>query len=374
MERIIIAAVLFLCHGFAANGQHLKTKNLIIVTLDGLRWQEIFQGADSAITFNDHYTRDKNIYSQFWHPSAPVRREKLLPFLWKVIGTQGQLYGNRDYKNEVNCANPHWFSYPGYSEILTGMVDRRIRSNDQIENPNYTVLEFIHQQPGFENKVAAFATWEVFPFILREGRSGIPVNAASDLAVGGISEREELLNALQALIQNPHGPRYDAFTFYYAFEFLIRQRPRVMFIGFDETDQHAHAGRYDEYLRAAHRTDEMLSRLWGWLQSQPDYRNKTTLLITTDHGRGKGYRNSWKDHGRLAFGSGQAWFAVVGPDTPARGEMKNENRYFLKQAAKTSASFLGLDYTNVEAVGETIKTMIEPQSSAGSIAGTLREE
>lgn len=373
MGKIIIAISSFLCYSLAANGQDLKTKNLIIVTLDGLRWQEIFKGPDSSIIFNGDYTKDKNILNQFWQPPAVGRREKLLPFFWKVVATQGQLYGNRDYKNEVNCANPHWFSYPGYSEILTGIVDRRIRSNDPIENPNYTVLEFIHQQPGFENKVAAFATWDVFPFILREEKSGIPVNAAKELAAGVISEREDLLNELQPLIQNPHGSRYDAFTFYYAFEFLKRRGPRVLFIGFDETDQHAHAGLYDQYLSSVHRTDEMLSRLWTWLQSQPDYKDQTTLLITTDHGRGKGHRNSWRNHGRLSFGSGQTWFAVIGPDTPALGEMKNANRYFLKQIAKTSAVFLGLDYNNVEPVGETIRTMVKPESLKSFIAETLGE-
>jgi hypothetical protein len=358
MKKIIVVIIVCLGYSVASIGQSPKTKNLIIVTLDGLRWQEIFQGADSAILYNKEYTKDKSIPGQFWHTSPAARREKLLPFFWNVIGTQGQLYGNRDLGNEVNCANPHWFSYPGYSEMLTGLIDRRIRSNDKIENPNYTVLEFIGQQKGFENNVAAFATWDVFPFILREDRTGIPVNAGKELAPANLSEREDLLNEFQALLPNSHGSRYDAFTFYYAFEFLKRERPRVMFIGFDETDQHSHGGRYDDYLNAANRIDEMLSRLWTWLLSQPDYKDQTTILITTDHGRGKGSRNSWKNHGRLAFGSGQVWFAVLGPDTPALGEMKNENRYFLKQVAKTSAALLGLDYYNVEPVGETINSMI----------------
>ena len=372
--RKIIIIIIISCSAFSftLNGQTVKTKNLIVITLDGLRWQEIFHGADSAILFNKNYTKDKNTHNQFWDTSAVSRREKLLPFFWNVIGTQGQLYGNRDYRNMVNCANPHWFSYPGYSEMLTGFIDGKVRSNDKIENPNYTVLEFIAQQQGFENKVAAFATWDVFPCILRESRTGIPVNAGKELAPANVSEREDLLNELQALLPNAHGSRYDAFTFYYAFEFLKRQRPKVMFIGFDETDQHSHAGRYDDYLKSANRIDEMLSRLWTWLQSQPDYKDQTTILITTDHGRGKGHRNSWKNHGRLAFGSGQVWFAALGPDTPAFGEMKNDGRYFLKQIAKTAAAFLGLDYSNVEPVGETVQTMI-PAKRNSFVAGSIYE-
>ena len=96
-------------------------------------------------------------------------------------------------------------------------------------------------------------------------------------------------------------------------EYLKRVRPRVTFIGFDETDHYAHQGRYDEYLRAAHNADQMIAQLWRWLQSQPDYKDQTTLLITTDHGRGRG-RNNWRKHRLLARGSRHIWFAVVGPD------------------------------------------------------------
>ncbi len=131
-----------------------------------------------------------------------------------------------------------------------------------------------------------------------------------------------------------------------------------MFISLDETDQHAHGGRYDEYLKSANKTDKMISNLWDWIQSQGDYKDQTTLIITTDHGRGNGSRNSWKNHGRLSFGSGEIWCAVMGPDTPYLGEMKNEEQYYQKQIAKTAAAFLGIDYYNVKSVGPTIESMI----------------
>jgi 2,3-bisphosphoglycerate-independent phosphoglycerate mutase len=167
---------------------------------------------------------------------------------------------------------------------------------------------------------------------------------------------------------NPYGARYDAFTFYYALEYMKRECPRVVFISFDETDQHGHAGRYDEYLKSANRTDKMIEKLWNWIQSEEEY-GKTTLLITTDHGRGYGFRNSWKNHGRLSFGSGQLWFAVLGPDTPSQGEMKTEVQYYQKQLAKTAASFLGLDYCQVEPVGECINTTLSSQEIASTKPG-----
>jgi hypothetical protein len=291
--------------------------------------------------------------------SITKRRQNLMPFFWNVISQQGQLYGNRDHKNYVYCANPYWMSYPGYSEMLVGFVDKRIHSNRMIENPNYTVLEFIHKQPGFEESVAAFSTWEVIPFIIRSSQSKIHVNSGNAKALAdSLSDEEMLLNKLQDRAKNPHGKRFDAFTFHYAFEYLKREMPRFTFISFDETDEHGHGGRYDEYLKSAYKTDQMIGELWDWLQTQEQYKDKTTLLITTDHGRGKGARGSWKKHNRLAPGSNQIWLAVIGPDTPPTGEVKVAGKYYQKQIPKTAAAILGFDYTNVQPVGEVIAEII----------------
>lgn len=368
MKRSIFVLI-FLLFGFSAFTQSVKTQptkteNVILVTLDGFRWQEVFTGADSAILFNEAYVKDREVINAFWHPDSNVRRQKLLPFLWEEIGAHGQLYGNRAYKNFMDCTNLHWFSYPGYSELFSGFVDRRIRSNDHGENPNFTILDFISWQKGYEGKVAAFGTWEAFSDILREDAGDVVVNAGKEPARGTVSEREQLLNELQESIPDLNGDRYDAFTFYYAFEYLKREKPHVLFIGLGETDHYGHVGQYDEYLTSAHRTDRMLASLWEWVQSNEEYRDKTTLIITTDHGRGKGYRKSWKRHGRLFFGSGQIWMAAIGPDTPAIGEMKSQDKLCLDQIASTIGALLGFVYTNVEEVGEVIQSVVQPAALA----------
>ncbi|HEU5145491.1 MAG TPA: phosphoglyceromutase, partial [Chryseosolibacter sp.] len=90
-------AVLFLAVFLltAAEGQVRKTENIIIVTLDGLRWQEVFEGADEKIVFNDKYVDDAGDIRSFWNASAHERRLTLMPFLWNVVAHEGQLYGNR---------------------------------------------------------------------------------------------------------------------------------------------------------------------------------------------------------------------------------------------------------------------------------------
>jgi len=354
----ISLGIFFLCAVITINGlaQELRTKNVIIITIDGYRWQELFQGADPRILSDTRYVKDTTVQNLFNGETDQVRRAALMPFFWTTLGKQGQLYGNRKFKNRVNCTNNHLISYPGYSEMLVGFVDPKVSSNDNIENPNATVLEFIHQEEAFKNRVAAFATWNAFPYILRENK-GIPVNAGSDLAEGNLSEKEKWLNENRDVFKNPYGPRYDSFTFHYALEYMKRERPRVVFIGFEETDTQAHDGRYDEYLKSAHNIDKMIGALWHWIQSQPDYKDQTTVLITTDHGRGKG-KNTWRNHRLLATGSRQIWFAVMGPDTPSFGEMKFRAKYYQKQVAKTIAAFLGLQYSHEKPVGDVVQTMM----------------
>jgi hypothetical protein len=355
LSRIATAVLMFFTLTVLA--QEPKTKNIIVITLDGYRWQELFGGSDPRILYNSKYVKDTTVWERFRDPSEKVSRAKLMPFFWNVISVEGQLYGNRTLKNKVNCANKHLVSYPGYSEMLVGFNDRSVSSNDKKENPNYNVLEFIHRHPDFKDQVAAFSTWDAFPYILREKKSGIYINAGTDTVADAISNMEKWLNENQEVVKNPHGPRYDAFTFRYAMEYLKRERPRVMFLGLEETDQHAHGGRYDEYLKSVHQADQMIAELWEWIQSQSDYKDKTTLLITTDHGRGQG-KHSWKNHRLLAPGSAHIWFAALGPDTPAFGEMKTPVKHYQKQVAKTIAAFLGLEYQQIEPVGEVVQTML----------------
>lgn len=339
--------ITFLVLSSCSFGQKQKTENIFIITLDGLRWQELFAGADSALVGNKEYVKDTAALKKtFWAPTASKRRQILMPFFWSTIESQGQLYGNRQFGNKVNCSNKMWFSYPGYNEILTGVADdRRIDSNDKVNNPNITILEHLNNLPAFKGKVAAFGSWDVFPFIINEERSGIPVNGGyENVTDGSLTEREKLLNELQnSLPKFWEGVRLDGFTHYLALEYLKKNTPRVMFIGYGETDDFAHGGKYDAYLKSAKQTDAFIRDLWLWTQSHPKYKGKTTLLITTDHGRGTEPLDTWRSHGSEYKGTDQIWFAVIGPDTPAKGEMKEPGQFYQNQVARTATSLLGVD-------------------------------
>ncbi|MBI1226047.1 MAG: phosphoglyceromutase [Bacteroidetes bacterium] len=334
-----------------------KTENLIIVTYDGLRWQEVFTGVDSTLMNSKDYNQHKaQMEKEFWAETPEQRREKLFPFFWKTVAKQGQMHGNRNLGSFVNNANPHWFSYPGYNEIFTGYPDSLVNSNDKIENRHENVLEFIAKQKGFEGKVAAFSSWDVFPYILNEKRSNILVNAGNeDLTQGTINDDIRLLNQLQheapKLID---GIRWDFLTYRFAFEYLKANHPRVLYISLDETDDFAHEGRYDFYINAAHETDRRLGELWQYLQTDPFYAGKTTMFFTTDHGRGDADKKTWRDHGSKIPDCSGIWFAAIGPGIQASGESKVKEQFWQKQFAQTFAGLLGFDFKAAHPIAEAV--------------------
>ena len=352
-KRIVLPILLFFATSCLA--QH-KTENVVLITLDGFRWQELFQGADSALMHQQKEFKDARLTEKFWRDDVSERRKSLLPFFWNTIAVQGQLFGNRTYGSKVNVSNQMWFSYPGYNEILTGRADdERINSNDKIYNPNTNVLEFLNKQPAYNGKVAAFSSWDVFPHIINDKRSGVYVSTGWNPVVRNtLNEREKMMNLLVQSLPNPLGDvRLDAFTFYYGLEYMKKNKPRVMYFAFDETDDFAHQGEYGAYLNAAHYTDRFVGELWDYLQLDPQYRGKTTVLITTDHGRGTSGED-WKHHGRKIAEADQIWFAVLGPDTDPKGEVKEEGQFYQRQVAQTLASFLGQKFLTDQSLTEIL--------------------
>ncbi|WP_207422240.1 alkaline phosphatase family protein [Desertivirga brevis] len=355
-----IITLLFILPGLSTVGQS-RTENVVLITLDGMRWQEIFQGADKDILYRKKGVENvAEIESQFWDKDPLKRREKLLPFIWSEIATNGQIYGNRSLGNKVNVRNKFRFSYPGYNELLTGFPDKRINSNAKRNNPNQTVLEFLNKKIEYKDKVAAFASWDVFHYILNQQRSGVHVNAGNDtLKAQKLSARERFLNQLHKASPSPwSGTRFDKITHQYASEYFKNNKPKFLLIAYGETDEYAHHGNYSSYLKSANKTDAYIQEVWNWIQSDEQYRDKTTLVITTDHGRGNG-RRSWRSHGVLQKGSNNTWFMIMGPDTQPLGEMKEKEHYYNNQLAKTIAGFLNLEYPVQGAYGEVIATAME---------------
>jgi hypothetical protein len=340
-------ALSFLTTAADTNAQR-KTKCIIFVMTDGLRWQEVFGGADDAIMLNKSKGGVKNVAElkkAFWRNTPEERREALLPFTWSVMVKQGQIYGNKDKGSDAHVTNWQRFSYPCYSETLCGFPDPSIDSNSYPPNPNVTVLEWLNQKQAFRGRVAAFGAWNAFARIFNRDRCGFIVNCGFEPMPNNDGNLKiELLNKLKKEL--PHTwdtETLDAVEFYSALEFFKANKPRIFFVSLGETDGWGHERRYDEYLTAAHRADEYVKTLWETAQAMPEYQGKTSLIFSTDHGRGNTPK-WWMDHGNKVEGSENIWIAFLGPDTPALGERTNIPDVTQNQIASTLAAFIGEDY------------------------------
>ncbi len=91
-------------------------------------------------------------------------------------------------------------------------------------------------------------------------------------------------------------------------DYVQRQHPRVLFVGYGETDEWAHAGRYDMVLKSAHQFDQLVADV---------------------------------------IGAEAIRIAVLGPDTPAPGDRIHVSAVTQSQVAATIATLLGENYNGV---------------------------
>jgi hypothetical protein len=344
--------------------ENYLSENIIIITIDGLRWQEVFTGMDPAIAVNGAFNEGDSSYlfENYWSDDTSRRRKMLMPFFWKTIADNGQIYGNRLFSNYVDVANPFRISYPGYNEIFTGYPDTNINNNKYKANPNITVLEFLNQQDKMKGRVAAFCAWNAFDRILNEQRSGIPVFSGFDVFSGNnITENEKLIHAMMTDSYRPwlNDECQDVFIHYTALEYLKSKKPKVLYISYGETDEWAHAGKYRSYLDAARQVDAWINKIWEFVQSDANYKDKTAMFITTDHGRGDDIKEEWTEHNKNIADCYEMWFAVMGPGLKARGEVKEPMQLYQKQFAQTFAKILGYTYKADHPIADEIKTVFK---------------
>jgi hypothetical protein len=351
--KVTLFSLSVLASNFAAAAQ-----NVVLVTLDGVRWQEVFNGADNSLINNTDFVKNpEQLKTQFWAKTANERQQLLMPFLTQVVAKQGVIIGDRANGSTMSVSNPWYFSDPGYNEILTGEVDENINSNNKVLNPNKTILERLDKLPGFKGSTALFGSWDVFPYIVNTKRSNVYVNAGFMSIEENLFTDASLLNALQNEIPSPwYNVRLDSFTYRFVKAYMLAKKPKLLVISLGETDDFAHDGHYDQYLKSARQSDAFIKDLWATIQTTAGYKNNTTLIITTDHGRGNN-ANDWQHHsskralaelelGENTYpegivGSEHIWLAAIGPAIKGSGLIKTKNELKQAQIAATVLKALG---------------------------------
>lgn len=316
---VLICAVLVSLIAAPARAE-APASHLILVTIDGYRWEDLFRGADPELVTDERYRAR--------YVDVPDRAAALTPFLLS-FREHGALIGNRDEGSCARVSNEYWFSYPGYSEMLVGRPNPAIRSNAAVPNGDVTVLERLARRPEFANEVRVFAEWDVVPAILNVERSNIPVVTPPDYEA---EHDPQVLEAAQV---------------------LLRDLPRVTWLALGDTDNFAHKGEYEGYLRAATNADNFLRTLWEAIEASAETAGHTAMIVTVDHGRGPAEDGGWNDHGSGMWrgfrvpgvyreGSDAVFIAVRGPGVRAPGAYATENCATLAQVAATMLESVGL--------------------------------
>lgn len=325
-----------------------QAERLVVVSLDGVRVQEMFSGFDRDLfqaMLERHPVEAHPLHRAYWAPTAVERRVKLMPFLWgELLTRHGSIVGNREKGSVMQLGNRHRFSYPGYAELMLGVAhDDEVTSNENRRYPHETVLQFLRRSLGVaRERVALFGSWEVFESIAASRDDDVFTNAG--LTRYDVSDELRVLG--DTLTQTPpswNSARFDYLTFRFGMAHMARHRPVVQWFAFNDTDEWSHAGNYPRLVEHLHRLDVWMRELWSWLQAQDDYRGRTALVCVTDHGRGL-TRADWSSHGAQVEGAQDVWAAFAVPTWTARGEQTGHAPLSQSQVAATLAAILGFDW------------------------------
>ncbi|MGH9629152.1 MAG: hypothetical protein ACRD7E_12585, partial [Bryobacteraceae bacterium] len=177
--------------------------------------------------------------------------------------------------------------------------------------------------------------------ILNEGYEGIGWTIFKGGSKLDRNVRETLTHAMAEFINGPEAPTSgDELTFFITREIMREFAPRVLLVNFWDMDV-AHWGSYSLYLQAITRTDRLTGMLWDEINSNPSYRDQTTLLILPELGRDGDMNTA---NGFLNHRSGDAscrnmWMLALGAGVP-KGE--TERPIYHVDAAATAAAILGV--------------------------------
>jgi len=298
---------------------------VILITVDGVRPEEIFRGADPRL--------------------AGGGAGPLLPLLRARVARGGFLAGDGDRDDAFPVRNLAACSLPGYQSILSGR-DLGCLDNTCGRIGVETVLERARRELGLDQgQVAAFASWpEIALAVEREpgaltvdagGGPPGPSAAAQDGDPGAVAIRQE-----DAGDRPPWGYRRDRYTWALAMRYLERHRPRVLYVGLGDPDEWAHLGDYAAYAASVAALDARLEGLFRRLEGMGAWGAGASVLVTTDHGRGRG--DDWTSHGFWHPGSARAWLFASTPATRDAPGRAGRGRYDHHSIRPTVEALLGL--------------------------------
>lgn len=312
---------------------------VVLVTIDGVRWQDVFEGSDASRSGAPH-----------------VPPEQLMPRTYGLLATKGVALGaDRDGCGSVHTAGGANISLPGYQEIFTG------RPSYCLDNDCDGVTESVMDE-AVAAKVAGVASIGAWPTLARAVSGGgegvfVAVGRSWPPEVNGASTGSPSLDALVLAGENadpfPGHDEYrpDAQTGAIALEYLRAATPAFLHIGLGDPDEWGHRDDYPAYLEALRRSDALIGAVADLLDAMGDLGKKTTIIVTPDHGRNSDFR----DHTTLRIESGRTFLLLFGERVTGRGVGCPKRELTLADIAPTIRFLLGLPRDDTRNAGRRIE-------------------
>lgn len=106
----------------------------------------------------------------------------------------------------------------------------------------------------------------------------------------------------------------DELSVYIARRLMQHESPSLLWITMHDMDI-AHSGAYSLYIEGIRRTDRLCAELWKAVQSEPEYKDNTTLFVLPDFGRDADYDaggNGFQHHRTGDAASRTTWMMALG--------------------------------------------------------------
>lgn len=144
--------------------------------------------------------------------------------------------------------------------------------------------------------------------------------------------------------------------------------PIFSFINVKEVDRNGHNGVGAEYVGSIDYLDQPIVDFWNWLQTLPDYKDQTLLIISSDHGRHRtGAVDDWVSHGDSCTGCREVATLALGPGV-RQGEVI-ETPYTLEDIATTASWVVGVQMPYAQ--GVLMSDIFEDPPDFQEVAGDI---
>lgn len=317
---------------------------VVLLTLDGSRYGEIFSGVDAELAQRQHLPAERI-----------VSADELTPRLHQLIQS-GVALGAPGHGAPISASGPDFVSLPGYSELFSGRRVTGCQNNDCGGTSVPSFVDQLLEQSRGKRSAAIITSW---PDIARVAGTSNAAAVSAGRHAGATRSRFEARSSLKTLLARGEAGlpwpgngdfRRDRSTAELALAYLDVEQPSFLFVGLGETDEFAHQNDYAGYLDALGEADHYIGRIADVLQRRAEQGVRTALFVTADHGRSHGFR----DHGAAYPESARVWLVAAGSAIQRRGLYAAGREHHLADVAPTLRELFGLRADHHENAGVSL--------------------